>query len=207
MADKRRILVFSVDALVTEDVEYLRTKPNFQKYLAGGAEAESIMTVYPSVTYPAHVSMTTGCWPDKTGMISNYRFTTDSKDDTWQWDHGAVKVVDIFDAAKKGGYSTGAVFWPVTGNHPSIDFLINDHSNRVLPLASIMYLGTLYPAFLKHVGNITSFAKGSSVPLTEKIVLNTLVVWSYIATTLSKTTIDPSLTLLVSNGLVCLEYP
>ncbi len=127
MADKRRILVFSVDALVTEDVEYLRTKPNFQKYLAGGAEAESIMTVYPSVTYPAHVTMTTGCWPDRTGVVSNYRFTTDSKDDTWQWDHSAVKVGDIFDAAKKGGYSTGAVFWPVTGNHPSIDFLINEY--------------------------------------------------------------------------------
>ena len=127
MADKRRILVFSVDALVTEDVEYLRTKPNYQKYLAGGAEAESIMTVYPSVTYPAHVTMTTGCWPDRTGVVSNYRFTTDSKDDTWQWDHSAVKVGDIFDAAKKGGYSTGAVFWPVTGNHPSIDFLINEY--------------------------------------------------------------------------------
>ncbi len=127
MSEKRRILVFSVDAMVTEDVDYLRTKPNFSKYLAGGAEAESIMTVYPSVTYPAHVSMTTGCWPAKHGVISNFRFTTDSKEDTWQWDHSCVKTGDIFDAAKKGGYTTGSVFWPVTGNHPSIDSLINEY--------------------------------------------------------------------------------
>ncbi len=127
MSEKRRILVFSVDAMVTEDVDYLRTKPNFSKYLAGGAEAESIMTVYPSVTYPAHVSMTTGCWPAKHGVISNFGFTTDSKDDTWQWDHKCVKTRDIFDAAKAAGYTTGAVFWPVTGNHKSIDCLINEY--------------------------------------------------------------------------------
>ena len=34
---KRRILVFSVDALVSEDIEYLKTCPNFKKYLGGGA--------------------------------------------------------------------------------------------------------------------------------------------------------------------------
>ena len=35
---KKRILVFSADAMVCEDVDALRQLPNFQKYLAGGCE-------------------------------------------------------------------------------------------------------------------------------------------------------------------------
>lgn len=127
MSEKRRILVFSVDAMVSEDIEYLRSKPNFQKYIAGGAEVRTIRTIYPSVTYPAHTTMMTGCWPDKHGIVSNFGFTTDSKEDTWQWFADAIKVGDIFTAAKSAGYTTGAVFWPVLGNHKSIDCLINEY--------------------------------------------------------------------------------
>ena len=32
----KKLIVFSADAMVWEDVAYLRTLPNFQKYLAGG---------------------------------------------------------------------------------------------------------------------------------------------------------------------------
>lgn len=52
---KKRLLVFSVDAMISEDIDYLRNKPNFAKYLAGGSEVRKIRTIYPSVTYPAHV--------------------------------------------------------------------------------------------------------------------------------------------------------
>ena len=125
--EKRRILVFSVDALVSEDVDVLRTKPNFRKYLAGGAEVKKITTVYPSVTYPAHASMITGCLPGKHGVTSNYKFTTRSTDDTWQWFSDSIKAEDIFAAAKKAGYTTGSVFWPVTGRNKNIDYLIDEY--------------------------------------------------------------------------------
>ena len=39
---KKRILVFSADAMVCEDVDALRQLPNFQKYLAGGCEVLSL---------------------------------------------------------------------------------------------------------------------------------------------------------------------
>lgn len=127
MMKKRRLLVFSVDAMVGEDVEYLRKKPNFKKYLAGGSEVRSIRTIYPSVTYPAHVSMITGAYPAHHGVTSNYRFTTNSKEDCWQWFADAIRVGDIFTAAKAAGYSTGSVFWPVTGCHPAVDHLIDEY--------------------------------------------------------------------------------
>lgn len=124
---KKRLLVFSVDAMVREDVEYLKTQPNFRKYCEGCSEVKTIRTVYPSVTYPAHVSMATGCYPDKTGISSNFAFTIGSKEETWNWFHDSVKVDDIFTAAKVAGYSTASLFWPVTGCHPDIDYLMNEY--------------------------------------------------------------------------------
>ncbi len=124
---KKRLLVFSVDAMVREDIAYLSTCPNFKKYIAGGSEVQHIRTIYPTVTYPAHVSMVTGCYPAKTGVFSNFKFTTDSKEDTWQWFADSNKARDIFTAAKEAGYTTASVFWPVTGCHPSIDYLIDEY--------------------------------------------------------------------------------
>ena len=124
---KKRILVFSVDAMVYDDLEYLSKQPNFKKYLAGGSIVKRIRSIYPTVTYPNHVSMATGCYADKTGVFSNYKFTTNSKEDTWQWFADSVKVKDIFTAAKEKGYTTAAIFWPVTGCHPDIDYLINEY--------------------------------------------------------------------------------
>ena len=98
--------------MVFEDLAYLRTKPNFKKYLEGGSSVERIRSIYPTVTYPNHVSMMTGCYADKTGVYSNYRFTTDSKEDTWQWFHDSVKCKDIFTAAKEKGYPTAAAAVP-----------------------------------------------------------------------------------------------
>ena len=124
---KKRILVFSVDAMVCEDVDALRAMPNFQKYLAGGCEVTGGMrTIYPSVTYPIHVSMMTGCYPGTHGVVSNFKFTTENKDAYWNWDK-CYEVEDIFSAAKKAGYKTASISWPVTGNNPNIDYLVNEY--------------------------------------------------------------------------------
>lgn len=64
----RKFIVMSADALVTEDLELLKTQPNYKRYVEGGARMESMLSVYPSVTYPAHTSMATGCLPGKTGF-------------------------------------------------------------------------------------------------------------------------------------------
>lgn len=124
---KKRLVVYSADAMVGEDLEYLQTCPNFQKYLKNASRVKKVRSVYPTVTYPAHTSMSSGCYPDRHGIVSNLVFTTNPEDDIWQWDSSAIKVEDIFTAAKKKGYSTAAVFWPVTGNHKDIDYLINEY--------------------------------------------------------------------------------
>lgn len=124
---KKRILVFSVDAMVCEDLEKLLQRPNGKKYLAEGCRAEKGMcTIYPSVTYPAHVSMLTGCYAGTHGVTSNFTFTTADKEQSWRWS-GGYTVDDIFHAAKRAGYTTGSVSWPATANHPDVDWLMAEY--------------------------------------------------------------------------------
>lgn len=125
---KHKVLVFSADALVREDIAYLQTKPNFSRLLADCAQVERVKSIYPSLTYPCHTTMVTGCYPDKHGVVTNKEFLT--------WDDGVphyltssaeVKVEDLFAAAKRAGCTTASVYWPVTGNNPNIDYLINEY--------------------------------------------------------------------------------
>lgn len=122
-----KFVVMSADALVTEDLELMETMPNFRKYVMGGARTTSMMSVYPSVTYTAHTSMSTGCMPGKTGILGNFeKLEPAVNEHPWVLDHKFVKVPDIFTAAKRAGLTTASVFWPVTGNHSDVDYLINE---------------------------------------------------------------------------------
>ena len=123
---KKRLLVFSVDAMVREDVDKLMTMENFGSVMKGSCQVTHVRTIYPSITYPAHTSIATGCYPNKHGIVSNFKFTTGDKEMAWVWDHNLVKVEDFFDCAKRAGYTTGSVGWPVTGSHKSIDYLWNE---------------------------------------------------------------------------------
>lgn len=124
----KKLIVFSADAMVTEDLEYLKTLPNFQKYLARGCMVKKVTSVYPTITYPCHRTMATGVYPDKHGVCGNLQFMPGTSPLPWKWDFSDTKWKDdIFTEAKKAGYSTAAVFWPVTGNHPYIDYLIDEY--------------------------------------------------------------------------------
>lgn len=124
----KRLIVMSVDAMVCEDVEALRQMSNFRRYLGGGAEFQNGMrTIYPSVTYPIHVSISTGCYAGKHGVVSNFDFTTEDKEAAWNWTADKIRVEDIFAVAKRAGLKTAAVAWPVSGCHPNIDYLINEY--------------------------------------------------------------------------------
>ena len=71
-----KLIVLSMDAMVTEDLEYLKNKPNFRKLFAHAAKVGKVRTVYPSLTYPAHTSIITGCRPGKHGVFDNNRVGT-----------------------------------------------------------------------------------------------------------------------------------
>jgi predicted AlkP superfamily phosphohydrolase/phosphomutase len=71
---RQKLIVMSADALVVEDMELLETLPNFKKYLSRGARIKSVRSIYPTVTYPCHVTIATGCYPDRHGVTNNSAF-------------------------------------------------------------------------------------------------------------------------------------
>ena len=68
---KQRVLVFSVDAMVYEDLQHLRGCRNTKKYFQNACGVRHIRSIYPTVTYPAHTTILTGCYPASHGVISN----------------------------------------------------------------------------------------------------------------------------------------
>ena len=125
---KQKLFIMSIDAMVREDVAYMMTKPNFAKIMANRAEVERVCTVYPSMTYPAHTSILTGCRPGKTGIYLNSRIKP-VKDNSVHWplESRNVRVENLFAAAKRAGCTTASVFWPITACDPNIDHVINEY--------------------------------------------------------------------------------
>lgn len=122
-----KLIVISSDAMVGEDLAYFETLPNCRKYLAGGAKITNVSSIYPSVTFPAHVTMMTGMYPDRHGVFSNMQLIPGSDPTPWQWNYDFMHCTDIFRAAKEKGKTTAAILWPVTAFNPAIDYHIADY--------------------------------------------------------------------------------
>ena len=87
---KRKLIIISNDALVREDLEYLKTKPAFKDFIINGSLVDSLKTVYPSITYCCHASMITGAYPNKTGVYNNEVDELNNTD--WNWERKAIKI-------------------------------------------------------------------------------------------------------------------
>ena len=125
---RNKLIVVSADAMVDADLELMETLPNYQAIFGGRASmVKRVRTIYPTVTYPAHASMRTGVYPTRHGIISNEVITVGQENLPWVFFNDALRVPDIFDAAKKAGLSTASVFWPSTGCHPPVDYLIDEY--------------------------------------------------------------------------------
>ena len=120
---KRKLIILSLDAMITEDLEYLKDRPLIKKMMSEGVWIKTLRTVYPANTYPCHASMITGAYPYKTGVDTNYYEGTH----TWRAERENIKIKTLIDYAKEAGYTTANVFWPVLGGDSSIDYNIPEY--------------------------------------------------------------------------------
>lgn len=125
---KQKLIVLSMDAMIFEDIAYMRTKPNFAKLFEKFAQIEHVRTIFPAITYPCHTTLLTGCNPGKHGIYNNVPFK-DYEDHKKHWylDSKVIRVEDLFAAAKRAGCTTASVYWPICGNNPNIDHIINEY--------------------------------------------------------------------------------
>jgi predicted AlkP superfamily pyrophosphatase or phosphodiesterase len=90
--------------------------PNMVQMKLGGAYADGVEGIYPSVTYPAHTTLITGVKPAVHGIVQNRIFEAPTEPQTreWYWFASALKSETLWGLAKKGALVTAAVGWPVT---------------------------------------------------------------------------------------------
>jgi predicted AlkP superfamily pyrophosphatase or phosphodiesterase len=114
----RHILVISVDGMRSS--EYLAPErgariPNILRLKAEGSYAEGVESDYPSVTYPSHTTIVTGCLPAQDGITTNYSSRIPGKNpNDWFWFAKAIKCKTLWDEARAHGLTTASISWPVT---------------------------------------------------------------------------------------------
>ena len=109
-----KLLVFMIDALCESDITHMRTLKHFGWMLENGALVREMLPVYPSFTYPCHVSIMTGCYPDKHGIPHNEQVKAGVHPVPWYTSRKLVKKKFFAEYAKEHGFSTCLVNWPVS---------------------------------------------------------------------------------------------
>ena len=68
--DKPYLVLVSFDGFRPDYLDRYET-PSFDRVAARGVAAEALVSVYPSLTFPAHYSLVTGLHPERHGLVGN----------------------------------------------------------------------------------------------------------------------------------------
>lgn len=125
-----RVVLISLDAAFHKDIEKLQKTKHIGRLMAQGAYTAAMRTVYPALTYPAHVSMMTGKHPIDHGVGHNQPFdlskpagSMPDENRPWYWDIRDIACDTMFDRLHQKGKTCAAILWPVTGKSRAIKYL------------------------------------------------------------------------------------
>jgi alkaline phosphatase D len=114
-AAKPYVILVSIDGFRYDYAERYQTK-NILAVRDNGAAAASMIPSFPSVTFPNHISIATGLYPEHHGIVGNsfydptrdqeYSMRTSATDGSW--DAGTPMWV----LAEKQGVKAASMFWP-----------------------------------------------------------------------------------------------
>ena len=148
-----RLCMISLDAVAKPDADRLLSLPALSALARQGVFCDQVKTVYPTLTYPIHASLLTGCYPDTHGIAHNQPFQPDTppRMRSWYWSIGDIKTKTLHEAAKEKGMDTASILWPVTGKNP----YARRNFPEVLPLpgenAVLKMLKYASPAWVLHM--------------------------------------------------------
>ena len=110
----QKLFVFCIDALCESDIEYMKTLSNFGWMLEEGALVETVDPVYPSFTYPCHVSIMTGLYPDRHGIPHNEMCKAGVNDVPWYNQRSLINGKFLSELAEEKGMTACMISWPVS---------------------------------------------------------------------------------------------
>ncbi len=148
-----RLCMISLDAVANPDADRLLSLPALSALADQGVFCDQVKTVYPTLTYPIHASLLTGCYPATHGIAHNQPFQPDTppRMRAWYWSIGDIKAKTLHEAAKEKGLDVASILWPVTGKNP----YTRRNFPEVLPLpgenAVMKMLQYASPAWVLHM--------------------------------------------------------
>lgn len=116
---KPKLLMISLDAMVGEDLEIMAQLPGFGEILSRASVVDQVITTYPSLTHPVHVSLLTGCYPDRHGIISNDYFLPGAPYAPWYEDYSLVREPMLPQLLMEQGRTCCSICWPLTIGMPA----------------------------------------------------------------------------------------
>lgn len=173
----KKMIILSLDAVGSRDMEFMESLPNFGGIVRKGAICRNVTSVYPSLTYPAHTSIVTGKYPANHGIINNVKFQPGRLKPDWFWQRESIIGSTLYDEAAKQGKQVAALLWPVTGKAGSIAYNLPE----VLPnrpwqnqmMVSFLNGSPLYELELQR--KFGSLRKGISQPYLDDFVQASMI--------------------------------
>lgn len=133
------IVLLSIDGMANYYLQEPQVKmPHLRSLMKQGVVAKAMKSVFPTATWAIHSSIVTGTYPRKHGILGNWVMNRSTKnvgeyfgDSTWSKED-VLKRDTIYDAAKRLGWTTASVCWPVTREAKSIDYNIPEFYDQDL---------------------------------------------------------------------------
>ncbi|MAJ40284.1 MAG: alkaline phosphatase family protein [Pseudoalteromonadaceae bacterium] len=115
-AKEQTVVLISIDGMRWDYIEK-HGAPNLKAMATKGVRAQKLMPVYPTKTFPNHISIITGLLPVNHGIVDNnfcdkarknecYSMGKGMRDSTW------VNGIPLWNLAKMQGLKSATYFWP-----------------------------------------------------------------------------------------------
>ena len=119
-----RLVIISLDAVFSRDAAFLLSLPALGALAGQGVFCDRVKTIYPTLTYPIHASLTTGCYPERHGISHNQPFGAGLPEERrpWFWEAKDIQCDTLFSQAGRAGREVATILWPTTGHSPDIRY-------------------------------------------------------------------------------------
>lgn len=113
---QHKTLLISFDGFRYDYLEKTDT-PNFDELVANGVQAEGLIPVFPTKTFPTHYGLATGLYSENSGLIDNNMYDPKMDAEYSLGDREAVENPDwyfgepIWNTVEKQGGNAGTMFW------------------------------------------------------------------------------------------------
>ncbi|WP_235577034.1 ectonucleotide pyrophosphatase/phosphodiesterase [Pseudoalteromonas sp. R3] len=136
-ASEQSVVIFSLDGFRWDYIEKHNAK-NLALLAAQGVRAEYLEPVYPTKTFPNHLSIITGLLPSNHGIVGNH-FCDKDRNQCYKMGHGQddsswLKGIPLWNLAQMQGLKAATYFWPESdarfnGMTPSYYYHYSKHSD------------------------------------------------------------------------------